>query len=109
MTIDLTDTTTSAIHDALTQARRAMGGPASGMVLTLIVVTGEAEQYDAVRAASHAGRRDPGGRDRAGRDDPAPHVRPARAARRLGGGTAARAGRPRCHLVARRRAARASG
>ena len=59
MTIDLTDTNTSAIHDALTQARRAMGGPASGMVLTLIVVTGEAEQYDAVRAASHAGREHP--------------------------------------------------
>ena len=59
MTIDLTDTTTGAIHDALTQARRAMGGPASGMVLTLIVVTGEAEQYDAVRAASHAGREHP--------------------------------------------------
>ena len=59
MTIDLTDTTTGAIHDALTQARRAMGGPASGMVLTLIVVTDEAEQYDAVRAASHAGREHP--------------------------------------------------
>ena len=29
------------------------------MVLTLIVVTGEAEQYDAVRAASHAGREHP--------------------------------------------------
>src|SRR6516164_5637824 len=59
MTIDLTDTTTGAIHDALTQARRRMGGPASGMVLTLIIVTDEAEQYDAVRAASHAGREHP--------------------------------------------------
>ena len=59
MTIDLTDTTTGAIHDALTQARRRMGGPASGMVLTLIIVTGEAEQYDAVRAASHAGQEHP--------------------------------------------------
>jgi glucose-6-phosphate dehydrogenase assembly protein OpcA len=59
MTIDLTDTTTSAIHDALTQARRRMGGPASGMVLTLIIVTNEAEQYDAVRAASQAGREHP--------------------------------------------------
>jgi len=59
MTIDLTDTTTSAIHDALTQARRRMGGPASGMVLTLIIVTDEAEQYDAVRAASQAGREHP--------------------------------------------------
>ena len=59
MTSDLTDTTTGAIHDALTDARRRMGGPASGMVLTLIIVTGEAEQYDAVRAASHAGREHP--------------------------------------------------
>src|ERR1700730_16574606 len=59
MTIDLTDTTTGAIHDALTQARRRMGGPASGMVLTLIIVTDEAEQYDAVRAASQAGREHP--------------------------------------------------
>ena len=39
MTIDLTDTTTSAIQQALTEARRRMGGPASGMVLTLIIVT----------------------------------------------------------------------
>ena len=59
MTIDLTDTTTGAIHEALTQARRRMGGPASGTVLTLIIVTDEAEQYDAVRAASHAGREHP--------------------------------------------------
>jgi len=59
MTIDLTDTTTGAIHDALTQARRRMGGPASGMVLTLIIVTDEAELYDAVRAANQAGREHP--------------------------------------------------
>jgi glucose-6-phosphate dehydrogenase assembly protein OpcA len=59
MTIDLTDTTTGAIHEALTQARRRMGGPASGTVLTLIIVTDEAEQYDAVRAASQAGREHP--------------------------------------------------
>ena len=59
MTIDLTDTTTGAIHEALTQARRRMGGPASGMVLTLIIVTDEAAQYDAVRAASQAGREHP--------------------------------------------------
>jgi glucose-6-phosphate dehydrogenase assembly protein OpcA len=59
MTIDLTDTTTGAIIDALAQARRRMGGPASGMVLTLIIVTDEAEQYDAVRAANQAGREHP--------------------------------------------------
>ena len=41
MTIDLTDTTTGTIHEALTQARRRMGGPASGTVLTLIIVTSE--------------------------------------------------------------------
>jgi glucose-6-phosphate dehydrogenase assembly protein OpcA len=36
-----------------------MGGPASGTVLTLIIVTDESEQYDAVRAASQAGREHP--------------------------------------------------
>ena len=59
MTIDLTDTTTGAIHEALTEARRRMGGPTSGMVLTLIIVTDESAQYDAVRAANQAGREHP--------------------------------------------------
>jgi glucose-6-phosphate dehydrogenase assembly protein OpcA len=59
MTIDLTDTTTGAIHDALRQARLRLGGVASGMVLTLVIVTNEGEQYDAVRAASAAGRQHP--------------------------------------------------
>ncbi len=59
MTIDLTDTTTGAILEALSQARRRLGGPASGMVLTLIIVTDESSQYDAVRAANHAGREHP--------------------------------------------------
>jgi glucose-6-phosphate dehydrogenase assembly protein OpcA len=59
VTFDLTDTTTGAIHEALTQARRRMGGPTSGMVLTLIIVTNEEAQYDAVRAAAHAGREHP--------------------------------------------------
>ena len=59
MTIDLTDTTTGSIIEAVTQARRRLGGPASGMVLTLIIVTDEAAQYDAVRAAAEAGREHP--------------------------------------------------
>src|ERR1700758_3466218 len=59
MPIDLTDPSPGPIHEALTQARRRMGGPASGTVLTLIIVTNEAEQYDAVRAASQAGREHP--------------------------------------------------
>jgi glucose-6-phosphate dehydrogenase assembly protein OpcA len=59
MTIDLTDTTTGKIHGALTEARRRMGGPTTGMVLTLIIVTDEASQYDAMRAASQASREHP--------------------------------------------------
>jgi glucose-6-phosphate dehydrogenase assembly protein OpcA len=59
MTIDLTDTSTGAIYEALTEARRRLGGPAMGMVLTLIVETDEATQYDAMRAANQAGREHP--------------------------------------------------
>ncbi|MBV9382885.1 MAG: glucose-6-phosphate dehydrogenase assembly protein OpcA, partial [Streptosporangiaceae bacterium] len=59
MTIDLTDTTTTAIEHALTEARRRLGGMAVGMVLTLIIVTDEAEQYDAIRAANEAAREHP--------------------------------------------------
>ncbi len=59
MMIDLTDTTTRAIYDALTRARDQMGGPTTGMVLNLIIMTDEAAQYDAVRAASQASREHP--------------------------------------------------
>ena len=54
MTIDLTDTTTGAISNALTEARRRLGGMTLGMVLTLIIVTDEEGQYDAIRAANQA-------------------------------------------------------
>jgi glucose-6-phosphate dehydrogenase assembly protein OpcA len=59
MTIDLTDTTTSAIDRALTEARRRLGGMTLGMVLTLIIVTDEEGQYDAIRAANQAAREHP--------------------------------------------------
>lgn len=59
MTIDLTDTTTGKISAALTEARHRMGGPAMGMVLNLVIVTDEASQYDAMRAASQASREHP--------------------------------------------------
>jgi glucose-6-phosphate dehydrogenase assembly protein OpcA len=59
MNIDLTQTSVGAIHDALRKARQRLGGPASGMVLTLVIVTDEGEQYDAVRAASEAAREHP--------------------------------------------------
>src|SRR5215469_5746550 len=59
MTIDLTDTTTGAISNALTEARRRLGGMTMGMVLTLLVVTDEEGQYDAIRAANQAAREHP--------------------------------------------------
>ncbi len=59
MTIDLTDTSTAAIAQALTEARRRLGGMTMGMVLTLIIVTDEAAQYDAIRAANQAAREHP--------------------------------------------------
>jgi glucose-6-phosphate dehydrogenase assembly protein OpcA len=59
MTIDLTDTTTSAISHALTEARRRIGGMTMGMVLTLVIVTDESAQYDAIRSANQAAREHP--------------------------------------------------
>ena len=49
MKIDLTDTTSSKINAALIEARRAIGTPAVGMVLTLVIVTDEGNAYDALQ------------------------------------------------------------
>ncbi|WP_030264475.1 glucose-6-phosphate dehydrogenase assembly protein OpcA [Streptomyces violens] len=59
MKIDLTETTASKINKALVQGRRAIGTPAVGMVLTLVIVTDEENAYDAVRAANNASREHP--------------------------------------------------
>ncbi|HXW46534.1 MAG TPA: glucose-6-phosphate dehydrogenase assembly protein OpcA [Streptosporangiaceae bacterium] len=59
MLTDLTDTTTADIRAALMRTRDQMGGPATGMVLNLIIMTDESSQHDAVRAASQAGREHP--------------------------------------------------
>ena len=59
MLTDLTDTTTASIRAALALTRDQMGGPATGVVLNLIIVTDESGQHDAVRAASQAGREHP--------------------------------------------------
>jgi glucose-6-phosphate dehydrogenase assembly protein OpcA len=59
MLIDLTDTTTRAVEEALTRARDQLGGPTTGVVLNLIVMTDEAGQHDAIRAATQAGREHP--------------------------------------------------
>ncbi|MEU4831742.1 glucose-6-phosphate dehydrogenase assembly protein OpcA [Streptosporangium sp. NPDC023615] len=55
----LSGTTASKISSQLTHLRHQMGTPAVGMVLTLVVVCGESEQYDAVRAATEAAREHP--------------------------------------------------
>jgi glucose-6-phosphate dehydrogenase assembly protein OpcA len=59
MLTDLTDTTTGDIRAALARAQGQLGGPATGVVLNLIIVTDESGQHDAVRAASQASREHP--------------------------------------------------
>ncbi|SCK23024.1 glucose-6-phosphate dehydrogenase assembly protein OpcA [Streptomyces sp. WMMB 322] len=59
MNIDLTDTNSSQINATLVQARRSIGSPAVGMVLTLVIVTDEGNHYDALKAASEASKEHP--------------------------------------------------
>ncbi|MGW1803757.1 glucose-6-phosphate dehydrogenase assembly protein OpcA [Streptomyces sp. NPDC002078] len=59
MKMDLTDTTAGDINKALVQGRRAIGTPAVGMVLTLVIVTDEENAYDALKAANDASREHP--------------------------------------------------
>jgi glucose-6-phosphate dehydrogenase assembly protein OpcA len=59
MKTDLTDTTASKINKGLVQARRAIGTPAVGMVLTLVIVTDEENAYDALKAADDASHEHP--------------------------------------------------
>ncbi|MEU6081826.1 glucose-6-phosphate dehydrogenase assembly protein OpcA [Streptomyces sp. NPDC047108] len=59
MKIDLTETNSSQINASLVKARRAIGSPAVGMVLTLVIVTDEGNHYDALKAASDASREHP--------------------------------------------------
>jgi glucose-6-phosphate dehydrogenase assembly protein OpcA len=59
MKIDLTDTTASKINKALVHGRRAIGTPAVGMVLTMVVVTDEENAYDSVKAAEEASHEHP--------------------------------------------------
>ena len=132
MKIDLTDTTSSKINKALVQGRRAIGTPAVGMVLTLVIVTDEENAYDALKAANEASREHPSrilvvikrvsplaarphegpaGRRGAGRrgrghrrDGRAAAVRRGRQPRPVGGPAAAAAGRAGRGLVAGERA-----
>ncbi|MEU1620757.1 glucose-6-phosphate dehydrogenase assembly protein OpcA [Streptomyces sp. NPDC005722] len=59
MRIDLTDTTASHINKALVRGRRAIGSPAVGMVLTMVIVTDEENAHDALKAAEQAAQEHP--------------------------------------------------
>ncbi|MFG2635361.1 glucose-6-phosphate dehydrogenase assembly protein OpcA [Streptomyces sp. NPDC048362] len=59
MKIDLTDTDSGDINKALVKGRRAIGTPAVGMVLTLVIVTDEENAYDSLKAANDASREHP--------------------------------------------------
>ncbi|WP_159775072.1 glucose-6-phosphate dehydrogenase assembly protein OpcA [Streptomyces sp. HM190] len=59
MKFDLTDTTASKINKALVQGRRAIGTPAVGMVLTMVIVTDEENAYDSIKAAEEASHEHP--------------------------------------------------
>ncbi|MCX4909669.1 glucose-6-phosphate dehydrogenase assembly protein OpcA [Streptomyces sp. NBC_00878] len=59
MKIDLTDTTASKINKAMVRGRRAIGTPAVGMVLTLVIVTDEENAYDALKSANDASHEHP--------------------------------------------------
>ncbi|MGW7402214.1 glucose-6-phosphate dehydrogenase assembly protein OpcA [Streptomyces sp. NPDC054833] len=59
MKIDLTDTTASKINKALVRGRRAIGTPAVGMVLTMVIVTDEENAYDSIKAAEEASHEHP--------------------------------------------------
>ena len=58
-TFMLADTTAGKISSQLTQLRHQMGAPAIGMVLTLVVICEERDQYDSLRAATDAAREHP--------------------------------------------------
>jgi glucose-6-phosphate dehydrogenase assembly protein OpcA len=59
MSVELTATNSSQIAAALLKERRKAGSPAMGMVLTLVVVTGEKEHYDSFKAAREVSREHP--------------------------------------------------
>ncbi len=59
MKVELIDTTASTVRNELTRMCQQMGGLTTGVVLNLVIMTDEADQYDAMRAATQAGREHP--------------------------------------------------
>ncbi len=61
MKVELIDTTASTVRNELTRMCQQMGGLTTGVVLNLVIMTDEADQYDALRAATQAGPAEPAG------------------------------------------------
>jgi glucose-6-phosphate dehydrogenase assembly protein OpcA len=59
MKVELIDTTASTVRNELMRMCQQMGGLTTGVVLNLVIMTDEADQYDAMRAATQAGREHP--------------------------------------------------
>ncbi len=57
--IELTDTNCAGIAAALVRARKSAGSPATGMVMTLIIVVDEDAADDAMDAARAASKEHP--------------------------------------------------
>jgi glucose-6-phosphate dehydrogenase assembly protein OpcA len=59
MKVELIDTSASTVRNELMRLCQQMGGLTMGVVLNLVIMTDEAEQYEAMRAATQAGREHP--------------------------------------------------
>jgi glucose-6-phosphate dehydrogenase assembly protein OpcA len=59
MRTELIDTTARAVRNALMRSCQQMGGLTTGVVLNLVVMTDEGDQYDAIKVVSQAAREHP--------------------------------------------------
>src|SRR5258708_14690257 len=59
MKVELIDTSASTVRNELMRMSQQMGGLTTGVVLNLVIMTDEGDQYDAMRAATQAGREHP--------------------------------------------------
>jgi glucose-6-phosphate dehydrogenase assembly protein OpcA len=59
MRVELIDTSASTVRTELMRMCQQMGGLSAGVVLNLVIMTDEADQYDAMRAATQASREHP--------------------------------------------------
>src|SRR6266567_2154622 len=59
MKVELVDTAASTVRNELMRMCQQMGGLTTGVVLNLVIMTDESDQYDAMRAATQAGRQHP--------------------------------------------------